>query len=320
VSADLVRVALVGAGRMGRTHLEALEHADGLGIAGVVEPVASLRESLSKRGYRTFPDASALLHAGGVDAVLIAAPSDLHLELVRRFAAAGLPILCEKPVGVGAEEAIEAAAAVERAGVLMQVGYWRRFVPELCALRARIAAGELGEIYQVSCLQWDAAPPSDGFRAHSGGIAVDMAVHEFDQTRWLTGQEVAWLTATRGAGGEAAGRDPDVAVILAQLSGGAAATVSLGRTFPHGDCCWIEVFGSAGYERLEFIWGEPGDAVFRAALVAQVEAFAAAVRGAAPVGAGANDAIAALTAAELAGDALLDGHPRELPAAAVRTP
>jgi len=312
VSDDPVRIALVGAGRMGRTHLEALELARGVTVAAIVEPVASVRAALPARGYTMHASVEALLAGDDFDAVLIAAPSDQHLALVRMFAAAAVPMLCEKPVGVSAGEAIEAAAAVERAGVIFQVGYWRRFVPELRALRERIAGGELGEIFQVCGFQWDAEPPSAQFRAHSGGIAVDMAVHELDQTRWLTGQEVAWLSAARGAGGPEAGRDPDVAMILAQLTGGAAATVSLGRTFPHGDCCWVEVFGSAGYERVPFMWGEPGERVFRDALVAQAEAFAATVRGAPQRGAGAEDAIAALSAAELAGDALMDGQPRAL--------
>jgi len=307
-----IRIALIGAGRMGRTHLDALQRAEGLSVAAIVEPVASVRESVAARGYRTEASVDALLDQAGFDAVLIAAPSDQHLELVLRFAGAGIPMLCEKPVGIGTAEAEQALAAVQRAGIIFQVGYWRRFVPELRALRHRIAAGALGEIVQVSCHQWDAESPSAEFRAHSGGIAVDMGVHEFDQTRWLTGQDVAWLTAASGAGGAQAGRDPDVAVILAQLTGGAAATVSLGRTFPHGDCCWVEVFGTGGYERIPFIWGEPGQRAFGEALVAQANAFAAAVRGERQLGAGGEDALAALTAAELAAGSLLDGQRREV--------
>jgi myo-inositol 2-dehydrogenase/D-chiro-inositol 1-dehydrogenase len=311
VSAEAVRIVLVGAGRMGRTHLEALEHIETITVEAIVEPVASARDALAARGYRVHAGVRTLLAAGGFDAVLIAAPSDQHLELVRTFAAERIPMLCEKPVGVSAAEAMEAAAAVQHAGVPFQVGYWRRFVPALRDLRERIAAGQLREIAQVTCLQWDAEPPSPQFRVHSGGIAIDMGVHEFDQMRWLTGQDVAWLTAARGSGGEAAGRDPDVAVVLAQLTGGTAATVSLGRTFPHGDCCWIEVFGTGGYERLPFMWDRDGQRVFQAALIAQAEAFAATVSGAPQVGAGIDDAIAALSAAELAGDALLDGQRRD---------
>src|SRR6202011_3950340 len=92
--------------------------------------------------------------------------------------------------------------------------------------------------------------------------------------------------------------------------------ISLGRRFPQADSCWLEVFGTDGYERVEFMWGAEGDQVFRAAIAAQLEAFAGAVRGGDPVGATGQDAIAALTAAELAAEALADGRPRDLAGAA----
>ncbi|HEY4829332.1 MAG TPA: Gfo/Idh/MocA family oxidoreductase [Solirubrobacteraceae bacterium] len=302
MSTERFRIALIGAGRMGQTHLAALERADRVVVTAIVEPVAPTRAELAARGYRTHSDVAELLEAGEFDGVLIAAPSDQHLGLVRTLAGAGMPMLCEKPVGVTTTHAVEAAAAVKQAGVPFQVGYWRRFVPALRDLRDRIARGELGKINQISCLQWDAEPPSPAFRAHSGGILVDMAVHELDQTRWLTGQDLSWLAAVPTAS-EVEG-DPDAAAIVAQLSGGTILTVSVGRTFPPGDCCWVEVFGTAGYERIEFVWGVPGDEVFRAALVAQAEAFAAAVRGGEAAGAGAADAVAALSAAERAREAL----------------
>ena len=302
MSTERFRIALIGAGRMGQTHLAALERADRVVVTAIVEPVAPTRAELAARGYRTHSDVAELLEAGEFDGVLIAAPSDQHLGLVRTLAGAGMPMLCEKPVGVTTTHAVEAAAAVKQAGVPFQVGYWRRFVPALRDLRDRIARGELGKINQISCLQWDAEPPSPAFRAHSGGILVDMAVHELDQTRWLTGQDVSWLAAVPTAS-QVEG-DPDAAAIVAQLSGGTILTVSVGRTFPPGDCCWVEVFGTAGYERIEFVWGAPGDEVFRAALVAQAEAFAAAVRGGEAAGAGAADAVAALSAAELARESL----------------
>jgi len=317
VSEAPFRIAVIGAGRMGRTHLAALERSDRVAVAAVVEPVVRARAELAARGYRTHENVAGLLDAGEAEGVLIAAPSDQHLSLVATLAGAGLPILCEKPVGITATQAIEAGAAVARAGVPFQVGYWRRFVPELRALRGRITAGELGGILQISCLQWDAEPPSAQFRAHSGGIAVDMAVHELDQIRWLSGQEISWLSAARAGGGPADPHDPDAAVILAQLTGGAAATISVGRTFPHGDCCWLEVFGTAGYERIPFIWGPAapaGEAVFHTALAAQADAFAATVRGGPADGAGTRDAVAALIAAELAGHALADGRRRDVTA------
>jgi myo-inositol 2-dehydrogenase/D-chiro-inositol 1-dehydrogenase len=306
---DAVRIALVGAGRMGSVHLAALRAGTGIELAAIVEPVASARARLNGLGVPLYESPSALIADGSAEGVLIAAPSDQHAELVTAFAAAGLAVLCEKPVGVGVEEAAAAHAAAQRAGVTFQVGYWRRFVPELRALRARIAAGELGEIYQLSCMQWDEEPPSTEFRAHCGGIAIDMGVHEIDQTRWLLGQEFDWVAAVAGGAlpAEAASpADPDAAVVLAKLSGEAAATISLGRRFPHADSCWLEVWGSEGYERLAFMWDAdvwaPGSSpVFLKAMRAQAEAFAQTVRGALQEGAGGADAVAALdTAARIA--------------------
>ena len=174
--------------------------------------------------------------------MLIAAPSPLHLALVA-CAAHGLPILCEKPCGTTAAEARAAAAAADAAGCVLQIGYWRRFAPGLRALRERIRAGELGELTLVSCYQWDAEPPAPEFRATSGGVAVDMGVHELDQLRWLTGRSSAVRRHRAGAGGAG----PEGLQLLGSLSGGTAAFVSLGQRFPHGDCVWVEVFGTAGY-------------------------------------------------------------------------
>jgi myo-inositol 2-dehydrogenase/D-chiro-inositol 1-dehydrogenase len=297
-SVEPVRVAVVGAGRMGRTHLRALERARGVEPAAVVEPVASLRAELEAAGLRTWPDLEALLSSGGVDAAVIAAPTDLHLELVVRLAAAGLPILCEKPCGLHPDETARAARAAADAGVVLQVGYWRRFVPALVELRKRLRSGAFGVPLLLSCWQWDAQPPPSSFRERSGGILLDMGVHEFDQLRWLTGNDVADVVAF------AAGPDADSATVLAELDDGTAAIVSLGRVFPHGDCCWVEVMGTAGHARELFMWGDAGLRVFADALVAQAEAFADAVRGERGRGATGEDAVRAIEAADRAGRSL----------------
>jgi myo-inositol 2-dehydrogenase/D-chiro-inositol 1-dehydrogenase len=300
-----VRIGLVGAGRMGSVHLRALQRADGIELAGVAEPVAAIRARLADSGITTYPDTDAMIATGRLDGVLIAAPSDQHPDLVAGFIAAGIPVLCEKPLGVQSSDTERAADAAGAADVPLQVGYWRRFVPALRALRDRIAGGELGEIYQVSCMQWDHEPPTEEFRRHSGGIAIDMAVHELDQTRWLLGQEITWLLATAADPDQNhAAADPDAALILARLSGGAAATVSLGRRFPLEDSCWVEVWGTQGHERLQFMWGADGAQVFLDAMVAQAESFARAVTGAPLEGAGGRDAVAALAAAEQAARSL----------------
>jgi myo-inositol 2-dehydrogenase / D-chiro-inositol 1-dehydrogenase len=290
---ERVRVAVIGAGRMGRTHLAALARSRRAAAVALVDPDPAARERAAATAAprpATFATLDDLLAAGGFDAALIAAPTTLHLDLVRRLAAAGIPTLCEKPCGVSASEA-EAAA---HAGGLLQIGYWRRFVSALIELRERLASGALGEPLLLISHQWDELPPAPGFRAHSGGIAIDMAVHEIDQARWLLGQEFGDVCAVGGA----PGGDPDTAVATGRLSGGAVATLTLGRRFPPGDSCWCELFATGGYERVEFMTGASAQEAFLSALAAQADAFADAVSGTTPRGATGADAIAALRVAE----------------------
>jgi myo-inositol 2-dehydrogenase/D-chiro-inositol 1-dehydrogenase len=309
------RLGLIGAGRMGRTHLEVLDASPGISIAGVAEPNAAARGSLPS-SIRTFSTLDDLLADCELDGVLVSAPTDLHLELVSRLMAERLPVLCEKPCGLTVSETEECARAAEVAGCLLQVAYWRRFVPELVQLREQVLAGDLGEILAVNCYQWDQSPPPAEFRDRSGGIFIDMGVHEFDQVRWLSGQEFDSLEVVASRLGVNLG-DPDCGQLVAELSGGATALVSLGRWHPDGDSCKVEVFGTAGTASSWFLRPADGDAVFRQALRRQAEHFARTVtgldRGQGQDGDGGaasvSDAVEALKVAELAVDCLARATP-----------
>jgi myo-inositol 2-dehydrogenase / D-chiro-inositol 1-dehydrogenase len=306
------RLGLVGAGRMGRVHLDALADSGSVRITAVADPSQAARAAVATPDIPVYASLAELLAAGWPDALLIAAPTDQHVRLVTDALAAGLPVLCEKPCGLTVADAARCAEAAAQAGLPLQVAYWRRFVPELVRLRAQIADGTLGKILAVNCYQWDAAPPAAVFRDASGGIFIDMGVHEFDQIRWLTGQEFGAVRATSAqASGSAA--DPDCAQLVAELDGGSTAMVSLGRWHPGGDVCRVEVFGTSGTVSCSFLSPADGDAVFRRALLSQAEDFATAARsalgrplagrlpGSAASGA---DAIAALTVAKIATDLL----------------
>jgi myo-inositol 2-dehydrogenase / D-chiro-inositol 1-dehydrogenase len=300
------RLGLIGAGRMGRVHLRALSVSDTVRVVAVAEPSEMSRAALADSGAALHADVTAMLRAGGLDGVLVAAPSTLHLDLVAQLASAGLPILCEKPCGIAASQAREAASIAERHKVKLQVAYWRRFVPALRRLRQRIADGDLGALYFLACYQWDGEPPPPQFRTASGGIFIDMGVHEFDQIRWLSGQEFSRLdaaVASVSADPPVAG-DAESAQALCNLSGGSTALVSLGRRFPLGDVCRVEVFGTRDAEDCRFLQSPDGEQMFLEALRCQAEAFAAWVRGGPAEGATADDAVAALQAAERASVAL----------------
>ncbi len=297
----IFKLALAGAGRMGRNHLLALSGSEHVTITAIAEPGEAARAALARTDAKVYAGLDSMLEAGGFDGVLVCVPSDLHLETVQRLAAAKLPVLCEKPVGVTAREAREAAHLMVAAALPFQVGFWRRFVPALRRLRERIAAGELGGLYMVGCYQWDGAPPSAQFRSHSGGIFVDMGVHEFDQARWLTGQEFGAITAIAcGVAAEPWPGDPESAQAIAELSGGTTAVISLGRRFPLGDVCKVEVFGTKDAEECRFLWPPTADETFFGALRLQAESFARHAGGARLDGASGFDAAAALEGAERA--------------------
>jgi myo-inositol 2-dehydrogenase / D-chiro-inositol 1-dehydrogenase len=296
------RLGLAGGGRMGRTHLRALAGSEQVRITAIAEPSPQSRAELAGAGPALYPGLPQLLAGEALDGVLIAAPTPLHGQLIAEVAAAGLPVICEKPCGTTSGQARAAAQAAAAAGVPLQVAYWRRYVPALAALRERLRAGQIGDLQLVSCYQWDEAPPPPAFRAASGGIAVDMGVHEFDQLRWLTGQDLRVVGAAAAAAGEQtrAAHDVDCAQFLLELSGGVCGFVSLGRFHPPGDMARVEVFGTGGIVRCDFL--DPAEGV-RAQLDAvrrQAEDFAVLARGGLSRGATPADDIAALEAAEQA--------------------
>ncbi len=287
------RLALVGAGRMGAAHARALASSREVKIACVVDPAdaAAAAVDAPRATLDALPD---------VDGALVAVPTRLHVPVVTRLAELGLPVLCEKPCGLTTDETRRIASL----GVRVQVAYWRRFVPALRRLRERIAGGELGEIVFVASAQLDELPPARAFRdpRSSGGIVVDMGVHELDQLRWLTGHEIAEATGAAGTVGwdEPVEGDPELVALAAVTDRGVAAAITLGRRHPPGEVCRIEVIGLDGAERIEFVAPPDGDETIAAALRAQAADFA---RGGGE-GATVEDAIAALDAAQRAKSAL----------------
>ena len=296
------RLGLIGAGRMGRTHLRALAGSERVAVTAIAEMSASAREALAREGdapgVTLHASPAEMLEAAVLDGVLIAAPTDQHGAIIAEVAARGLPILCEKPCGLTTAAAQASAQATAAAGVPLQVAYWRRFVPGLRQLHDRIGAGELGVIHLVTCYQWDERPPSPVFRAHSGGIAIDMGVHEFDQLRWLTGQDIDGLAVVASGQAPDGIADVDGAQVIATLSGGGCGFISLGRYYPAGDAVWAEAFGTLGSERCDIIDPAEGERAQLEALRRQAEGFAEFAAGAPCPGATADDAIATLTAAE----------------------
>jgi len=294
------RVAIVGSGRMGSVHLRALI---GLGtpIAAIVDPLPAARAAAERAGLVTFASVDQLLESRCADAVVVATPTPSHGTVCEQLLSDGMPTLCEKPAGLTAVTTRSLAALSHRTGTPLQVGYWRRFVPSLVALQSSIGSGAFGQVTMIVSSQWDHRPPPAAFRTSSGGIAIDMGVHEFDQVRWMTGQEfgpMSWTPSGISVDPVIDG-DPESGVIVSRLSRGTTALITLGRAYPVGDMCSVEVVGPDRAKLDEFLVPGDGDIAFVDAIARQAAAFVAFVTEGVPwSGASIDDAVAAIEAAE----------------------
>ena len=305
------RFGLIGGGRMGRTHLRGLEASKEVEVVAVTEPAESAAISLRDEGLPVFPTVEEMFAEAGLDGVLIAVPTPQHIDTTRKALEAGLPVLCEKPFGLVPDDARAAGKLASDKGLALQVAYRRRFVPQLSTLRSDLVNGQYGTVHFVVCSQWDEAPPPLSFRNDSGGIYIDMGVHEIDQILWLLGQDIIdyksqSFPTTEDPGAQ---NDVDSAQALVMLSGGTSTVLSLGRFYKGGDIVSVELFGSRDHARFDVVSPETGEGPQLLALKLQAEAFARHARGAAPEGTTAEEAARVLELAhgltEAAGVAVL---------------
>jgi myo-inositol 2-dehydrogenase / D-chiro-inositol 1-dehydrogenase len=241
-----MRVALIGAGRIGALHARLLRGADGVDELTVADAVpARAHEVAAGVGATTAPSIDAALD--GADAVVIAAATDAHAELVRAAIARGVPTFCEKPLALDLGDSIGLAAEIEASGVPFQLGFQRRFDAGYREARRLVESGELGTIYEVRLAGHDPAPPHEAYIPASGGLFRDFSIHDFDILRWLTGSEVDEIYAdgaVRGFEVFAKYGDVDTAVATLRLASGALAVLTVARHDPLGYDIRTELFGS----------------------------------------------------------------------------
>ncbi len=298
---EAVKLALVGVGRMGRVHAEALTDVPEVDVVALVDPAADGRETAAVH----HPDAAQLhdvegLAATGAEAVLVASPTPHHPSVTEWALEAGLHVLCEKPLALDPPESDRLGNLATHFGRVLQVGFWRRFAPPWAASAEAIAAGRIGAPVMLRLSQWDADPPPPEFcdPATSGGLAIDCGVHEFDLAEWMTGQRV---TAVRSSAlpvveeSLAAVGDLDNLLIVGHLESGGRIVVDLSRNARYADDVRTEILGSDGAilidllpsgharigtsEGMTELAGSTADDAMREGLIAQARTFAAAVRG-----------------------------------------
>jgi myo-inositol 2-dehydrogenase / D-chiro-inositol 1-dehydrogenase len=245
-----LRIGVVGVGRMGAFHARTLVGLDDVASVIVADADAGRAERVAAElGPRAraaeSPEAA---FAAAVDAVVIAASTPAHAPMLRLAAATETPAFCEKPVALDLDVLDEVIEDVAIAGILVQVGFQRRFDAGYRAAREAVAAGDLGTLLVVRAATHDPAPPTEAYVAASGGIFRDLHIHDFDAVRYVTGQEIVEVYAD-GAVRETpwfeSYHDVDAAVAVMRLSGGALGILSGTRHDPLGYDVRLEVFGAS---------------------------------------------------------------------------
>ena len=341
-TADL-RLAIIGVGRMGAFHARSLAGVDGVSIVAVADGSRASLDAVADviGDAAVYTSVDEVFADRNVEACLIATPTPSHPDVVRGALAAGLHVLCEKPLSLDPEESVRLGRLATEAERVLQVGFWRRFSPPWVKAREAIVADRIGRPLLVRLSQWDADPPPAAFcdPAVSGGLAVDCGVHEFDLAEWLTGLEIervrAWALPPVD-GGLAEVGDHDNLLAVLELTGGAIATVDLSRNARYGDDVRTEILGSRGAVFIEILptgraeigtadgvdlmaGSEAGDAT-AAGVVNQMKAFAAAVRGAAIDVPGAAASARATQVAHAVQRAAATGQAVEVPSAREAAP
>lgn len=243
-----MRIGVIGVGRMGAVHARTLAEQGDVDVL-ICDEQQHLAEGVGRElGLPVASSKSELWSS--VDAVVIAAPTDVHADLIQSAVDAGLPAFCEKPISLDLHSTVDVMERVEESGIPFQMGFQRRFDPGYRAARERVADGLLGSLYVVRMAGHDPAPPPEAYIAASGGIFVDFSVHDFDVLRFVTGQEVDEVYADGSVVDFpvfAKYGDVDTAVATLRLKSGALAILSVTRSNPLGYDVRMELLGSGDH-------------------------------------------------------------------------
>ena len=245
-----VTFGIIGAGRIGKLHADnLLSRVDGARLKAITDPFLDEDWAASRNIPLTGKDHRILLDDPEIDAILIGSPSAEHAQQMIECAEAGKHIFCEKPIALDPEIIRNTLAEVDKSGVKLQVGFNRRFDPNFAAVQQQVVSGVLGDPHIIRITSRDPAPPPAEYVAGSGGMFLDMTIHDFDMARFLSSSEVTEVHAYGAVLvdpeiGKAG--DIDTAVISLKFANGALGIIENSRKAVYGYDQRVEVFGAKG--------------------------------------------------------------------------
>jgi len=250
ITSQNITIGLIGMGRIGNVHYQNLMRIPNVTIKYVCDLVATDEwQTKYKAAERVVTDYHEILNDSEVEAVLICVPTDLHPQITMEAAEAGKDIFCEKPVGFNDDDILKALNVVRRCGVKFEVGFNRRFDKNFKRIVDHRLNGDIGDEHILKITSRDPEPPSLDYIHHSGGIFMDMTIHDFDMARYITGAEVdqvyvmgnVLVDPKIGKAG-----DIDTAIISLSFRNGMMGVIDNSRQAVYGYDQRIELFGSEG--------------------------------------------------------------------------
>ena len=247
-----IHVGIIGAGRIGKIHADNLLRLPNVEVTMIADLYAdqSLHDWAASRGIKQVSGKNSdVIEHPGIDAIFICSLTDSHVPLIKAAAAAGKHIFCEKPVSMDIVQTKEAIDAVAKAGVKLQVGFNRRFDHNFKRVRQWVEEGKLGDPHIVKITSRDPSPPQEEYILKSGGLFMDMAIHDFDMARFLCGSEVVEVYSRGSVLVDpvfAKYGDVDTAITTLTFKNGAIGVIDNSRQAVYGYDQRAEVFGSKG--------------------------------------------------------------------------
>jgi len=243
------KLALIGAGRIGKVHAMAVTGVANTTIKTVCDVHQPSAEALAADCGASVGSVEDIFNDKEINGVIIASATDTHSTLLKRCAEAKMPVFCEKPIDLSLENARAAADAIEQSGVLCALGFNRRFDPQFNKLHERVQKGDIGNLETLIIISRDPAPPPNDYIKVSGGLFRDMMIHDFDLARWIFDEQVKSVSATGSvlvdkAIGELG--DIDTASVTLTSESGKIAMINNSRRAVYGYDQRIEAFGSKG--------------------------------------------------------------------------
>jgi len=251
--ASRLKTGIIGAGRIGKIHAENIARfipqavLEGITDINLTAEQESWAKNLGARIISKDPED--LLKEPSIEAIVICSSTDTHADFVIAAAATKKQIFCEKPIDLSIAKVKQALEAVKKAGVKLQIGFNRRFDHNFARIRQYTLAGEIGDVQLIKITSRDPAPPPPAYVAVSGGIFMDMTIHDFDMARFQAGSEITEVYAAGAVLvdpeiGKAG--DIDTAMITLRFANGAIGVIDNSRKAVYGYDQRVEVFGSKG--------------------------------------------------------------------------